>query len=242
MGTCLFERAHHRRIATVLEALDGSVLAANSCFFGGGTAIVLRFGEFRESADIDFLVSDLPGYSNLRQLVRGAEGIRAITRSGANLTQAREARVDQYGIRTVLVVDGHEIKFEIISEGRIRLEAPGVADQVCGVPTLTSLDLAASKLLANSDRWADDGTCSRDLIDLAMMQPGRVLLQRAIDKAKLAYGASVERDLAGAIGRIRSRLPEHRLERCMDAMCMTVPPALVWRRIKALLPSQGNPL
>ena len=31
--------------------------------------------------------------------------------------------------------------------------------------------MTASKLLANSDRWADDGVFSRDLIDLAMLQP-----------------------------------------------------------------------
>jgi len=31
--------------------------------------------------------------------------------------------------------------------------------------------MATSKLLANSDRWADEGVFNRDVIDLAMMQP-----------------------------------------------------------------------
>jgi len=48
----LFERTHHRRVAAVLEALDAELLLSHSCLFGGGTAITLRFGEYRESLDI----------------------------------------------------------------------------------------------------------------------------------------------------------------------------------------------
>lgn len=58
----MFERPHHQRIATVLSALDGSFLLDNNCLFGGGTAIALRHGEYRESVDIDFLVSDIGSY------------------------------------------------------------------------------------------------------------------------------------------------------------------------------------
>ncbi len=46
--------------------------------------------------------------------------------------------------------------------------------------TLTRLDLAASALLASSDRWADDAVHSRDLIDLAMMRLDRTLLRAAL--------------------------------------------------------------
>ena len=52
-GGSLFERAHHQRIAALLRALDADLLAANSCWFGGGTAMALRYGEYRESVDID---------------------------------------------------------------------------------------------------------------------------------------------------------------------------------------------
>lgn len=37
----MFERAHHRRIAQVLHALDGQVLREAQCLFGGGTAMDL---------------------------------------------------------------------------------------------------------------------------------------------------------------------------------------------------------
>jgi hypothetical protein len=150
-------------------------------------------------------------------------------------TQIREVRADQYGLRTMLRVGDVEIKFEIVLEARITLDPPGADDLICGVATLTPLDAAASKLLANSDRWRDDAVLSRDLIDLAMMQPSKALLRQAIAKAEGAYGASIEADLRKAIQALRER--PHRLDQCMQAMRMTtVPKALLWKRIKALEP------
>ena len=229
----MFDREHHRRVAHVLETLDAGLLKANACLFGGGTAIALRYGEYRESVDIDFLVSERDGYRALRQRLGGTGGLRAIQRAGRALDQVRDVRADQYGLRTVVRVDGIEIKFEIVLEGRITLDPPGAGDEICGVATLTPLDLAASKLLANSDRWADDAVFSRDLIDLAMMAPPKKLLKAAIEKARGAYGDSIENDLGKAIDALRAR--PHRLDRCMEAMQMrSVPKALLWKRIKAL--------
>jgi hypothetical protein len=231
----LFERPHDRRIASILEALDADVLAASDCLFGGGTAMALRYGEYRESVDIDFLVSELHGYRRLRQLLTGPDGVRAIARPGHALTQTREIRADQYGIRTLLRVEGVDIKFEIVLEGRIELEAPGPDDRLCGVATLTPLDMVTSKLLANSDRWRDDAVLSRDLIDLAMMAPPKQRLQQAMAKAKGAYGDSAAADLTKAIEDLRVRT--HRLDQCMQAMAMTtVTKAVLWARIRALAP------
>ena len=222
-------------MATVLEALDAERLASSECLFGGGTAMALRYGEYRESVDIDFLVSNREGYRQLRQWLTGSDGIRAITRPGLPLTQTREVRADQYGVRTMLRVDGIEIKFEIVLEGRIALDPPGVDDRVCGVATLTPLDMVTSKLLANSDRWRDDAVLSRDLIDLAMMAPPKQLLQHAMTKAMGAYGASIEADLKLAIRDLHDH--PHRLDRCMQVMRMTtVSKAVLWKRIKALEP------
>lgn len=230
----MFERPHHRRIAIVLQALDADVLALNACLFGGGTAMALRYGEYRESVDIDFLVSKVEGYRQLRQRLTGVDGLRSITRAGHALNQTREVRADQYGVRTMLQVDGADIKFEIVLEGRIELEAPGPDDRQCSVATLTPLDMATSKLLANSDRWRDDAVMSRDLIDLAMMAPPKALLKRAMAKAQGAYGDSVAADLASAVEDLRAR--PHRLDQCLRAMALTtVSKAALWARIKALV-------
>ena len=53
----LFERPHHQRIAQVLSVLNGQLLRENNCLFGGGTVIALRYGEYRESVDIDLYAS-----------------------------------------------------------------------------------------------------------------------------------------------------------------------------------------
>lgn len=229
----MFERPHHQRIAQVLSALNGPLLREHQCLFGGGTAIALRHGEYRESVDIDLLVSDLASYRNLRQLLTGARGIGAIVREGAEtLTQERELRADQYGIRTMLRVADRPIKFEIVLEGRIELAPPAASDEVCGIATLTPLDMATSKLLANSDRWGDNGVFNRDVIDLAMMNPSLPLLRQAVTKAEMAYGQAIRTDLDKALQRLQDR--HDWLERCMQAMAMGLPKALVWQRLRAL--------
>jgi len=229
----MFERPHHRRIAGVLQRLDADLLAAHACLFGGGTAMALRFGEYRESVDIDVLVSDLGHYRRLRLLLTGHGGLSAVFRQGAEVpAQQGELRADQYGIRARLLVEDRPIKFEIVHEARIALAPPGPADRLCGIATLVPLDMAATKLLANSDRWADDGVFSRDLIDLAMMQPPAILFRQALAKAEAAYGVAVSRDLRRAIERMAER--PGWLERCVQAMGMEAAPAQLWQRIRRL--------
>lgn len=239
----MFEREHHRNIALVLQALQPEVLARRHCYFGGGTAMALRYGEYRESIDIDFLVSDRDGYRELRQLLGGARGLAPLLREGMQLELAREVRADQYGIRTHVRSGGSTIKFEIVLEGRIDLEGPAAADMICGVQALTPLDLAAEKLLANADRWGDDAVFSRDLIDLAMQDADRKLLQAACAKAEAAYGDSIRRSLSEAIERLRAR--PGRLQECTAALSITtVSPAQLWQRIRHLqrmLPPQVPP-
>ncbi len=206
---------------------------SSKCYFGGGTAAALRFGEYRESEDIDFLVSDRAGYGTLREKVCGPDGFNALTRR--SIAVLRPVVANQYGIRTLLDIDGEPIKFEIVLEGHITLEEPGPRDTVCGVATLSALDAAASKLLANSDRWADASVHSRDIIDLAMMEPGPDLMGRAIAKAESAYRSSIVKDLNKAIDFLRDN-PE-RLEVYMHALRMDdISRTELWDRIQRLRP------
>jgi len=225
----MFNRPHHQRIAKVLESLDGDLLKQHNCLFAGGTAIALRYGEYRESVDIDFLVSDLASYRHLRNLVR-EQGLQSLMRStDAGQLQASDIRSDQYGIRTKVFVQGKPIKFEIVLEGRIALAKPRNKDSILGVATLTTLDMAASKLLANSDRGLDMGMHCRDVIDLAMLNLSKTEFFEAATKSKAAYGEAILKDLA----RVIDRLGEENclLERCMKAMDISVPRALLWQNI-----------
>ena len=227
----MFKRLHHQAIAQVLHALDGGLLRQHHCLFGGGTVIAMRYGEYRESVDMDFMVSSKAGYRELRQLA-GTNLGPLFRDSTLPFAPLRKVRTDQYGIRSMLNVVGRDIKFEIVREGRVELDAPGLEDTVCGIATLSPLDMATSKLLANADRWYDDGAFNRDLIDLAMMHPNRELLERAVGKAQEAYGSAILQDLAKAVDRVKNR--SGWLERCMEAMAMDIPKAVLWKDIRRL--------
>ena len=225
----MFRRQHHQRIAEVLTTLDAELLAQHNCWFGGGTAIVLDNDEYRESVDIDFLVSDSRSYRALRELVRD-KGLVGLATS--ELHTPRPPFIDGYGIRTSVLVAGVQIKFEIINEGRIEFDAPAHGREICGVRVLTRTDQVASKFLANDDRWADTSTFSRDLIDLGMMRPESAELEAGAAKAVDAYGRTVGESLAKAVARLRER--PQRLDECVLALKIDAPRAAVWQEIRSL--------
>jgi hypothetical protein len=228
----LYKREHHQNIANVLGQLNSTLLKEHHCYFGGGTAIALLQNEYRESVDIDFLVADIASYRDLRQLLTGPDGIHAITKKGSNLILAREIRADQYGIRTSIESGNTKIKFEIVLEGRISFDIPGPSDVIGDITTLSRLDLMASKLLANSDRWNDQAVFSRDMIDLVMLNPGKEELNNALQKAYAAYGESIHRDMHKAISALLSN--KGRLEACMKMLKVDLPKALLWQKLDDL--------
>ena len=216
----MFRLEHHRRIASLLDQLNAELLQQHHCLFGGGTAIALRYGEFRQSVDVDLLVSDRQGYRELRQLIRRDNSLRALWKDPQNpLEESREPLTDQYGIRAGVVVAG----------GRISLEMPSEEDAICGIASLTLNDLICSKLLANSDRWNDDGVFNRDLIDLAHIPLTQTIWQRALAKAEEAYGDAILTDLGKAQERLQQR--EGWLERCRQVLAIEAPRAALWQRL-----------
>ena len=213
----------------MLEALDADLLLKNRCLFGGGTAIALAHGEYRESVDVDFVCSSIDGYRELRGIV-SKSGIAPLFRTP--IAHLRAPKIDQYGIRCAVAVDRVPIKFEVVFEGRVALADPTPTDNICGVWTLAMEDRVATKLMANSDRWADDSVMGRDLIDLAMLTETGALDRAGVAKAKRAYGESIVTDFAKA----RAHLVDHesRLKLCMQKMGMTMPIEGLRRRIEAL--------
>lgn len=214
----MYSRPHHQRVQRILESLNPDLLLRNQCFFGGGTAIVLTHGEYRESVDVDLIVSSKDGYRELRGLVN-SQGIEALMKRPLPLR--REARIDQYGIRCAFDVDSAAIKFEIVFEGRVDLQDPLPEDRVNGVWALTMRDKVATKLMANSDRWADDSVWSRDIIDLAVLTNGQTADPAGVAAAVGAYGSSALVDFE----RARTNLLERGgwLLNCMKRMQMTMP-------------------
>lgn len=151
---------------------------------------------------------------------------------GKTLELIRELRTDQYGIRTVIGIGEAKIKLEIISEGRISFDLPEPKEFIDGIPSLTRLDSIASTLLVNSDRYADDSVYSRDLIDLAMIKPTKKELHLAMEKAKKAYGDSIQRDLVRSIDYLFRR--EKRLDKCTDYLKIDLPISVIYQKIQKL--------
>lgn len=225
----MFEREHHRRIGALLERLDHALLLKHRCLFGGGTALALSRGEYRESLDIDFICSSIDGYRGLRERVRENDAGWVFREP---VTLHREARVDQYGIRFAVGIDAVAVKLEISFEARVDLDDPRPEERVCGAWAMRPDDLAATKLMANADRYADDAMASRDLIDLAMLSDEALLPPTGVAKARRAYGRSVGQAFERAKALLLER--EGRLALCMKRMKMNLPEAVLRTRIERL--------
>ena len=196
-----FKRAEHNEVLGALAQLDAAFLRDSQCFFGGGTRIVLELGEYRLSKDIDFLCADVAGYRAVRETISEAS-LGAIAKPGLRL--ARDVRGDQYGIRTALQCATQRLKFEIVREARIGLE--GATIPRLPVSCLTHAHCFAEKFLANADRGMDASTLARDVVDLAFMIEGWGASGAAAgaDLARVAYGPTIDRELARALAKLRS--------------------------------------
>ena len=195
-----FRHAAHDEVLAALQQLDAAFLRESHAYFGGGTRIVLELGEYRVSRDIDFLCADTAGYRAIRETI-AEDSLGAIAKPGLRL--ARDVRGDQYGVRTALECATQRLKFEIVREARIALEGTKVPR--LPVSCLARTHCFAEKLLANADRGMDASTLARDAVDLAFMIEGWGTKDAAAgaDLARLAYGPTIDRELARAVTRLR---------------------------------------
>lgn len=227
----MFRRLHHERIAQILRSMDADLLRSNNAVFGGGTLAALRFGEYRTSVDIDFLVSDIQGYRSLREAVKRG-GLKSLFSSLAGISIDSHVATDQYGIRgTVLVLDT-PVKLEIVAEGRVELDQIDTSNDILGVAALSNSDLLCQKLLANSDRFLDSSTFNRDLLDIAFMEPRSIRTSLGWQKAEGAYGGSIARDFERAAAQLLD--DPAWLRRCLEQLEIAAPRALVYKLIEQI--------
>jgi Nucleotidyl transferase AbiEii toxin, Type IV TA system len=179
-----FQIRHHQLIYRILEDLDREFLSECRAYFGGGTLLALDLGEYRTSNDIDFICPLGVDYRKLRNAISDRSS-RIILQDNSPLKIERFT-ADQYGIRMAIVVDGIQIKTEIIAEARFDLEPPRQPSW-SPVECLSISDCFTSKLLANADRYADSSIHCRDLIDLAFLRNCQSIPPIAIEKAEAAY-------------------------------------------------------
>lgn len=65
-------------------------------------------------------------------------------------------------------------------------------------------------------------------------------LRRALHKAEQVYGAAVRRDLAKALDRFEQR--KDWLDRCIQAMAVDIPKAVLWQKIRRLKRPLSDPV
>lgn len=185
-----FSLIKHKKMLAILDSFDASLFKENSVYFAGGSLLSLDFGEYRQSNDIDFLCPvSSKGYINIRNLIF-KNGYKALFKK-LDILKIERTTSDRYGIRMGINVDKDIIKVEIVIEGNFNLDPPRYPDW-CPVPCLSLNDSFTAKLLANSDRYLNYGTRSRDLIDLAALRLRTSIPNSAINKANQTYFNVIE--------------------------------------------------
>lgn len=179
-----FQIRHHQLIYRILENFDREFLSECQAYFGGGTLLALDLGEYRTSNDIDFICSLGADYRKLRNAI--SDRSPRILLQSSSILEIERFTADQYGIRMAIVIDGIQIKTEIIAEARFDLDPPRQPSW-SPVECLSITDCFTSKLLANADRYADPSVHCRDLIDLAFLRSSQTIPPISIEKAEAAY-------------------------------------------------------
>ena len=196
--------------------MNAEFLEQAQCFFGGGTQLVMSHGEFRESRDIDLLLSSQEGLRMLRETVND-RSLGRIFKGRIHL--AREVRADRYAIRTFVTEDpaAEPLKLEIVVEARIELN--GVMDKALAVPCLEPASGIAEKLLANADRGRAKEYRARDVIDLAFvsLDADKADFFAGHELAERAYGQVVVRELDEVL-RMLDLEPRYRAQCVADLM------------------------
>lgn len=225
----MFEREPHQRIAALLKCMDEQLLLKHHCLLGGGTAIALARGEYREARHIELNCGSAEAYRAIRQNVDDHDPSWLFR---APVQLLREPNFVRHGIRVAAALDDTPIPIEIILESRIPMKHPAPEDRVAGVWSMAEEDLVATRLMANADRYADDACFSRDIIDLAMLATDGILSPVGVAKARTVYGKNI--DIAWVRAREMLLESDGRLIQCMGELKMKMHPHDLRTRIERL--------
>lgn len=207
----MYDVARHDQILVILNSIDRDFFSDMGIYLGGGTHIALRYGEYRQSRGIDFVCA-AEGYRALRERVV-KYGAGKIFRCTDDISLEREMRMDQYAMRQAIKLDGVTVELKISRETRFRLGMPECVD-LCPVECISLVDCITQKLLANADRWDDETSALRDLIDLAVLRSHRPIPRSAMATADGAYPVRIP--LVRALERFQDDLAYR--DRCFDAL------------------------
>ncbi|NJO94279.1 MAG: nucleotidyl transferase AbiEii/AbiGii toxin family protein [Hydrococcus sp. RM1_1_31] len=176
----LMEKALDPQLVEItLASIDAEILVECQSYFGGGSLTARRCNDFRRSFNIDLIVDSKIKFNRFRDYVD----------EGDNLFKSDRVRlirryVKQYELILMLEVNGRPIKLEIVTVD-FALESPDYLDGL-SVPCLSLIDCYCAKLLANSNRFEEESTFNRDLIDLCALRANTSLPEATLQKPRLS--------------------------------------------------------
>jgi hypothetical protein len=146
--------------------MDLDFLNKVGCYFAGGTAIAMAFGEKRLSFDIDFLASDLAMKAIRNRVI--SDGLSSIFNESISVVSESRSGYSIKGI--IRKQDGDPIKLEIVHEARVLLHCvAGLISEDQKLVTIDKKTMLTQKILAMCDRGLDAGFHSRDYWDFCIL-------------------------------------------------------------------------
>jgi hypothetical protein len=163
----LFKRPHHNQLASALLCLDTDMLAKSGCYYGGGTAIAMAFGEKRTSFDIDFLATN-DSMSLLKDRI-SKNGLASIFKR--DVKAISEPVLGRYMIKGLVQIDGGKpLKLEIMEENSSHLiGVQGLIEALPNIVTVNKPMMIAQKIMAAMDRGLEKEFNHRDFWDLCVL-------------------------------------------------------------------------
>jgi len=186
-----FKIGRHNQIWVLFEtALNRPFLEAHQMLFAGGTLASMRYGEYRESLDLDFLCSDKRAFNDFR----------ANFREAGDLKYARDSRITKDRVQSWIDIgEDTPLKADFFYEERMT----PTPDRFNGVLCLDPASMMGCKLMACSDRGVETGSEGKDATDIIAIDlyaPPKTF-EEGWKKAKDAYGSW----LTGQLGKMLAR-------------------------------------
>ena len=195
-------------VGVVIDSLNTEVFDRFNLLWCGGSMLAAQSNNYRLSLDIDF-IANKADYNLFYEWMLDNQPSNLL--NNTSLTTG-EVRRDRFGVKFPVVCNNTAIKLEIIAEERFILDTPpSVPSQIS---KLVFEDRIVSKLFANRDRWIDDSSYCRDLIDLAVLRTQKTFPNSVFTKGKRNY--KIKESLIEAIKRFQSQ-PKLRKE-CYEVL------------------------
>lgn len=201
----VWTKKHHNNIWDIMKSIDIETINKSGLVFAGGTLCALRYGEYRESVDIDFFtnIENQKNFSLFQQNIINGN-------NGNILLQNQNSK---YGINIIryernflqlLIKNNHknnpnedakDVKVEFVCS-----EVPLVGKTLFkGVLSLSPIASIACKLIAYKIRGKELSSQKKDLIDLLILKhhESTLCFNNGMSIAQKFYGSgsSIEQTL-----------------------------------------------